>query len=104
MKPTAIFVNTSRGGTVDQAALRDALVSGQIAAAGLDVTTPEPLPPDDPLLEAPNLVVTPHLGSATHQTRVRMAGLAVEGLLTCLAGQRPRNLVNPEALDVRSRA
>jgi glyoxylate reductase len=104
MKPTAIFVNTSRGGTVDQAALRDALVSGEIAGAGIDVTAPEPLPPDDPLLEAPNLVVTPHLGSATHQTRVRMAELAVEGLLTCLAGQRPKNLVNPEALDVRSRA
>lgn len=103
MKPTAIFVNTARGGVVDQDALRDALVSGQIAGAGIDVTTPEPLPPDDPLLQAPNLVVTPHLGSATHQTRVKMAELAVDGLLGVLAGERPRNLVNPEAWEKRRR-
>jgi glyoxylate reductase len=97
MQRTAIFVNTARGGVVDQAALREALVSGEIAAAGIDVMTPEPLPPDDPLLEAPNLVVTPHLGSATQQTRIKMAELAVDGLLTTAAGERPRNLVNPEA-------
>ncbi len=98
MKPTAIFVNTARGGVVDQAALRTALVHGEIAAAGLDVTTPEPLPPDDPLLEAPNLVVTPHLGSATGRTRMRMAEIAVEGVLSACAGEHPRHLVNPEAM------
>jgi glyoxylate reductase len=103
MKPTGIFVNTARGGVVDQVALREALSNGQIAGAGIDVTTPEPLPPDDPLLEAPNLVITPHLGSATRQTRVKMAELAVDGLSTALAGERPRCLVNPEAWDKRRR-
>lgn len=97
MKPTAIFVNTARGGVVDQEALRDALVRGKIAAAAIDVTTPEPLPPDDPLLQAPNLVVTPHLGSATAQTREAMASLAVDALLSAFAGERPRHLVNPDA-------
>jgi glyoxylate reductase len=87
MKPTAYFVNTSRGGTVDQAALKDALENGEIAGAGLDVTDPEPLPHDDPLLSAPNLVVVPHVGSATVRTRSKMADLAVENLLAALAGQ-----------------
>jgi glyoxylate reductase len=100
MQPHAIFVNTSRGGVVDQPALREALVRGEIGGAALDVTTPEPLPPDDPLLEAPNLLVTPHVGSATGPTRERMAGLAVDGLLAALAGKRPQHLVNPEALQV----
>ena len=101
MQPHAIFVNTARGGVVDQAALRDALVRGEIGGAALDVTTPEPLPPDDPLLEAPNLLVTPHLGSATGATRERMAELAVDGLLAGLAGERPKHLVNPEAWERR---
>lgn len=87
MKPTAILVNTGRGGLVDQAALRAALHDGEIAAAALDVTTPEPLPPDDPLLDAPNLLVTPHIGSATHTARRRMADLAVDNLLAGLAGE-----------------
>ena len=97
MPPRAIFVNTARGGIVDQPALREALITGRIAAAAIDVTTPEPLPPDDPLLEAPNLLVTPHVGSATGPTRERMAGLAVDGLLAALTGERPQHLVNPEA-------
>ena len=101
MQPHAIFVNTSRGGVVDQAALRDALVRGEIGGAALDVTTPEPLPPDDPLLDAPNLLVTPHIGSATGPTRERMADLAVDGLLAALAGERPEHLVNPEAWERR---
>ena len=100
MKRTAIFVNTARGGVVDQTALRDALVRGEIAAAGIDVTTPEPLPPDDPLLDAPNLLVTPHLGSATGQTRIWMADLAVDSLLAACAGEQPKHLVNPDALRV----
>lgn len=97
MRHDAIFINTARGGVVDQPALLDALQRGVIAGAGLDVMAPEPLPPGDPLLTAPNLVVTPHLGSSTEPTRVAMAALAVDNLLTALAGERPRNLVNADA-------
>src|SRR3954451_23160195 len=93
MKPTAYFVNTSRGGTVDQVALREALVKREIAGAGLDVTDPEPLPADDPLLTAPNLLVVPHVGSATVRTRSRMAELAVDNLLAALAGEKMPNRV-----------
>ncbi|NOX62033.1 MAG: D-glycerate dehydrogenase, partial [Chloroflexi bacterium] len=77
MKPSAILINTARGGVVDQDALIAALREGQIAAAGLDVTTPEPLPPDHPLLALPNALVLPHIGSASLPTRVRMAQMAV---------------------------
>jgi glyoxylate reductase len=87
MKPTAILVNTARGPVVDQVALATALREGRLAAAGLDVTDPEPLPPDDPLLAAPNLVVLPHVGSATHTARARMADMAVDNLLAALAGE-----------------
>lgn len=87
MKPTAILVNTARGAIVDQRALARALDRGWIAGAGLDVTDPEPLPPDDPLLKAPNLLVLPHIGSATHAARKRMADLAVDNLLAGLAGK-----------------
>lgn len=86
MKPTAILINTARGPLVDQRALIEALYQGTIAGAGLDVTDPEPLPADDPLLEAPNLIVVPHIGSATHTARGRMADMAVENLLAGLAG------------------
>jgi glyoxylate reductase len=86
IKPGAILVNTGRGGLVDQAALARALHDGRLAAAGLDVTDPEPLPPDDPLLGAPNLTVLPHIGSATHQAREAMAEMAVDNLLAGLAG------------------
>ncbi len=96
MRPEAVFVNTARGGVVDQPALIAALHTGTIAAAALDVMTPEPLSPDDPLLRAPNLIVTPHLGSATERTRIAMAALAVEDLLATLRGERPKHLVNPE--------
>jgi glyoxylate reductase len=92
MKPTGILVNTARGPIVDQTALAAALRDGTIAAAALDVTDPEPLPPDDPLLQAPNLIVLPHLGSATHKTRARMADLAVDNLLAALDG---RPMPNP---------
>jgi glyoxylate reductase len=87
MKPTAHLVNTARGGVVDQAALRAALIAGEIAGAALDVTDPEPLPADDPLLDAPNLIVVPHIGSATAGTRARMAAMAVDNLLAALAGR-----------------
>jgi len=87
VKPGAILVNTGRGGLVDQPALARALQDGRLAAAALDVTDPEPLPADDPLLDAPNLLVVPHIGSATHTARGRMADMAVDNLLAGLAGE-----------------
>jgi glyoxylate reductase len=87
MRPTAILINTARGPIVDQVALRRALVDGTIAGAALDVTDPEPLGNDDPLLSAPNLIVAPHIGSATHSARERMTELAVENLLAALDGR-----------------
>ena len=99
LPPHALLVNTARGAVVDQVALRRALHEGWIAGAGLDVTDPEPLPPDDPLLGAPNLLVLPHIGSATHAARERMADLAVDNLLAALAG-RPM----PHPAPTRARA
>jgi glyoxylate reductase len=87
MRESAFLVNTARGGVVDQVALRAALEAGAIAGAALDVTDPEPLPAGDPLLRAPNLLVVPHIGSATVRTRSRMAGMAVANLLAALAGR-----------------
>jgi glyoxylate reductase len=87
MKPTAYLVNTARGPIVDPDALARALHAGELAGAALDVTDPEPLPGDHPLLDAPNLLVVPHVGSATVATRERMADMAVENLLAGLAGE-----------------
>jgi glyoxylate reductase len=95
MKPTAYLVNTARGPIVDTGALIDALRAGELAGAALDVTDPEPLPAGHPLLEAPNLLVLPHLGSATHATRERMADMAADNLLAGLRGERMPNQVNP---------
>jgi glyoxylate reductase len=99
MKPSAYLVNTARGPIVDTAALIGALERGQIAGAALDVTDPEPLPGDHPLLRAPNLLVLPHLGSATHATRERMADMAVDNLLAGLAGERMPHCANPEVYE-----
>jgi glyoxylate reductase len=96
MKPTAVLVNTARGPLVDTDALPRALHEGEIAAAGLDVTDPEPLPADHPLLDAPNLVVVPHIGSASHRTREAMAEMAVDDLLAALNGERMPHCANPE--------
>jgi lactate dehydrogenase-like 2-hydroxyacid dehydrogenase len=96
MKPTAYLVNTARGPIVDTSALVGALERGEIAGAALDVTDPEPLPGDHPLLRAPNLLVLPHLGSATVATRERMADMAVDNLLAGLAGERMPHCANPE--------
>ena len=94
MGPETIFINISRGKVVDEAALIEALRDGKIRAAGLDVFEREPLNPDSSLLQLNNVVATPHIGSATHETREAMAACAVENLLAALAGERPKNLVN----------
>jgi glyoxylate reductase len=94
MKATAILINTSRGPLVDQAALYRALSEGRIGGVALDVTDPEPIRPDDPLLSLPNVIVTPHIASASVTTRSRMARLAVETLLEALAGRLPKHAVN----------
>jgi glyoxylate reductase len=87
VKPTAILVNTARGPIVDQDALADALRDGRLAGAGLDVTDPEPLPPDHPLYDTPNLLIVPHIGSATTTARAAMADRAVDNLLAALDGK-----------------
>jgi glyoxylate reductase len=87
MKPTAVLVNVARGAVVDQEALAEALANRRIFAAALDVTDPEPLPRDHPLLKLENVIITPHLGSATEQTRRRMAEVSVENLLAGLEGR-----------------
>jgi phosphoglycerate dehydrogenase-like enzyme len=95
MKPTATLVNAARGPIVDPVALYEALRDDAIAAAALDVTDPEPIRVDDPLLTLPNCIVIPHLGSASRRTREAMAGLATDNLIAGLAGHRMR-AVNPE--------
>lgn len=87
MRPGAILVNTARGPIVDPEALRLALLERRIGGAGLDVTDPEPLPAGHPLLDAPNLLVLPHIGSATHAAREAMAAVAVANLLAALDGE-----------------
>ncbi len=101
MKNTAILINTSRGQVVNQKALYEALVSGEIAGAGLDVTDPEPIDADDALLTLDSCIVVPHIASASVATRTFMATMAAENLIAGLQGRMPRNPVNPEALDRR---
>jgi glyoxylate reductase len=102
MKPTAIVVNTARGPVVDQTALFEALRDGVIGGAGLDVTDPEPIAMDDPLLALPNAIITPHIASGSRATREQMATMAVDNLLAGLRGELPPNCVNPEALSGRN--
>ena len=96
MKPTAVLINTSRGPVVDQKALAEALRAGRPAGAALDVTDPEPISMDDPLLTLPNVIIAPHIASASLATRSKMADMAVDNLLAGLEGRRPPNCVNPE--------
>jgi lactate dehydrogenase-like 2-hydroxyacid dehydrogenase len=96
MKRTAVLVNTSRGPVVDPAALETALRDGEIFAAGLDVTEPEPLPADHPLVGLRNCVVVPHIASASRVTRGKMAAMAAANLLAGLRGDRLPTPVNPE--------
>jgi glyoxylate reductase len=96
MKPTAVLVNTSRGPVVDQKALYNALLAKRIFAAALDVTVPEPLPPDHPLLGLENCITVPHIASASWQTRQRMSRMAAENLIAGLKGKRLPNCANLE--------
>jgi glyoxylate reductase len=100
MKKNAVFINTARGGIVNQKALYEALRSGQIFAAGLDVTAIEPIPPDDPLLKLSNVIITPHIASASVKTREKMAMMAAENLLAGIKGELPPNCVNPEVFRI----
>jgi phosphoglycerate dehydrogenase-like enzyme len=96
MKRTAILVNTARGPLVDTGALVDALHNGEIGGAALDVTDPEPLPADHPLLTLANCIVVPHIGSASVATRSRMAEMAAQDLLAGLRGERLPHCANRE--------
>jgi glyoxylate reductase len=96
MKPSSILINTARGPVVDTAALYRALSSGTIAYAALDVTEPEPIQPDNPLLTLKNVIVAPHIASASFQTRNKMATMAAANLIAGLKGDRLPNCVNPE--------
>lgn len=98
MKKTAILINAARGPVVDTDALVAALRDGEIFAAGLDVTDPEPLPADHPLVSLPNCTVVPHIASATVATRDDMATLAARNLLAVLTGERPDHIINPDVL------
>jgi glyoxylate reductase len=99
MKQTAILINTSRGPVVDQVALAAALRAGSPAGAALDVTDPEPISMGDPLLALPNVIIAPHIASASFATRSKMADMAVDNLLAGLGGKRPPNCVNPEIFE-----
>ena len=98
MRSDAYLINTSRGPVVDQAALREALEAGSIAGAALDVLEDEPPDPADPLPQLPNVIVLPHIGTATEETRYLMRELAVNNVLAVLAGEMPPAIVNPEVL------
>jgi glyoxylate reductase len=104
MKRTAVLINSARGPLVDQKALAEALRAGTIFAAGLDVTDPEPPAPDDPLLRLPNVVIAPHIASATFGTRNAMADICANNLIAGLSGQKLPCWVNPELEPKRRKA
>jgi D-3-phosphoglycerate dehydrogenase len=97
-KPSAYLVNTARGGLVDEQALYAALAGGVLAGAACDVFTDEP-PTDSPLVELDNFIATPHIGSTTVHTALRMGLMASQNALAALRGERPANVVNPEVYE-----
>jgi glyoxylate reductase len=101
MKKTAYLINNSRGPVVDEKALYEALKENRIAGAGLDVFEQEPTPMDNPLLKFDNVVVAPHISSASYETRSRMAEMVAENLVAFFEGKKPPNLINPDVLKVR---
>jgi glyoxylate reductase len=101
MKKTAYLINNSRGPVVDEKALYKALKEGRIAGAALDVFEQEPTPLDNPLLKLDNVVVAPHISSASYETRSRMAEMVAENLVAFFNGEKPPNLVNPEVMKIR---
>jgi glyoxylate reductase len=104
MKPTAVLVNTARGALVDQVALAEALRTGELFAAALDVFEEEPIPADDPILQLPNCMATPHIGSASSRTRGKTVSLAADNILAGLAGQPLLTPLNPEVQPASSGA
>ena len=103
MRSTAVLINVSRGGTVDEAALVEALRSGSIAAAGVDVFDPEPAPDGHPLFDLENVVLTPHIGGWVEEAMPRLACTAAREMLAALRGERPARLANPEVWDAPGR-
>jgi glyoxylate reductase len=101
MKKTAYLVNNSRGPVVDEKALYEALKKGQIAGAGLDVFEQEPTPLDNPLLKLDNVVVAPHISSASLETRSKMSEMVAENLVSFFQGKKPPNLVNPDVMKIK---
>ena len=101
MQSTAFLINTTRGRTVDPRALYDALAGNDIAGAAIDVTDPEPIPFDDPLLSLDNLLITPHIASASRQTVRRMGQMSADNIIAALNGEAMPGCVNPDALDGR---
>jgi glyoxylate reductase len=102
MKKTAYLINNSRGPVVDEKALYKALKEGWIAGAGLDVFEQEPTPADNPLLECDNVVVAPHISSASLETRSKMAEMVAENLVAFFEGKKPPNLINQDVLKIRA--
>lgn len=98
MKPAAILINTARGAVVDQPAMVAALKSGHLGGAGIDVTDPEPIAPGDPILRLANVVITPHIGTASTATRASMAAMAVDNILAVFGGRAPRWCGNPQVI------
>ncbi|MEM2273695.1 MAG: glyoxylate reductase [Candidatus Bathyarchaeia archaeon] len=101
VKKTAFIINTSRGQVIDEKALYEALKEERIAGAALDVFEQEPISPDNPLIKLNNVVLTPHIGSASHETRSRMAEMVAENLIAFFEGRVPPNLVNPDVMKIR---
>jgi len=99
MRPTAFLINTARGSIVEEAPLVAALRGGHLAGAALDVTTPEPPPPDSPLLGLPNLLLTPHSAYYSEQARAAVRRRAVEQILAVLRGEQPTGIANPTVFE-----